>query len=159
MPKKEIDYSKTVIYKIVCNDLNITDVYVGHTTSFTKRKAEHKSKVSNINGKCYNRKIYVTIRENGGWDNWTMVEIEKYNCNDKLEACKRERHYYELLNSTLNIKNPSRTEKEWRVEYKILNKDRIKTYFNKYFENNREKLLAYKREWYKQKTLKEKEEI
>ena len=44
MPRKEIDYSKTVIYKIVCNDLNVKDVYVGHTTDFTKRKATHKSK-------------------------------------------------------------------------------------------------------------------
>ena len=34
MPRKEIDYSKTVIYKIVCNDLNVKDVYVGHTTDF-----------------------------------------------------------------------------------------------------------------------------
>ena len=31
MPKKIIDYSKTIIYKIVCNDLTITEVYVGHT--------------------------------------------------------------------------------------------------------------------------------
>jgi hypothetical protein len=42
MPKKLIDYSKTIIYKIVCNDLNIKDVYVGHTTNFIKSKALHK---------------------------------------------------------------------------------------------------------------------
>ena len=28
MPKVEIDYSNTIIYKITCNDSNITDVYV-----------------------------------------------------------------------------------------------------------------------------------
>ncbi len=39
MPKKIIDFSKTIIYKIVCNDLNITDVYVGRTTNFINRKA------------------------------------------------------------------------------------------------------------------------
>ena len=49
MPKKDIDYSKTIIYKIVCNDLNITDVYVGHTTNFIKRKARHKYDCNNIN--------------------------------------------------------------------------------------------------------------
>ena len=38
MPRKETDYSKTVIYKIVCNDLTITDIYVGHTTDFVVRK-------------------------------------------------------------------------------------------------------------------------
>ena len=43
MPRKPIDYSKTISYKIVCNDLSITDCYVGHTTDFTKRKSHHKS--------------------------------------------------------------------------------------------------------------------
>ena len=47
MPKKEIDYSKTIIYKIVCNDLNIKDCYIGSTTSFTKRKNRHKSNCNN----------------------------------------------------------------------------------------------------------------
>jgi hypothetical protein len=38
MPKTTIDYSKTVIYKIVCNDLDVKDIYIGSTTEFTKRK-------------------------------------------------------------------------------------------------------------------------
>ena len=29
MPKNEIDYSNTIIYKITCNDSNVTDKYVG----------------------------------------------------------------------------------------------------------------------------------
>ena len=41
--KKFIDSSETIIYKIVCNDLN-TDVYLGDTTNFINRKAKHKSK-------------------------------------------------------------------------------------------------------------------
>ncbi len=44
MPRNEIDYSKTIIYKIVCNDLTITDCYVGSTTDFKTRKAAHKNK-------------------------------------------------------------------------------------------------------------------
>ena len=42
MPKTEIDYSKSVIYKIVCDDLNVKDCYVGSTTNFIKRKRHHK---------------------------------------------------------------------------------------------------------------------
>ena len=38
MPKKEINYQNTIIYKIRCKDLNIKDVYVGHTTNFIQRK-------------------------------------------------------------------------------------------------------------------------
>ena len=30
MPKNEIDYSNTIIYKIICKDENIKDLYVAH---------------------------------------------------------------------------------------------------------------------------------
>ena len=99
MPKENIDYSNTIIYKIYCNDKSINDVYVGHTTNFTKRKHQHKSVCSNLNNKL---KIYSTIRENGGWDNWNMIEIAKYNCKDKTEARIKEQHHYVELNSSLN---------------------------------------------------------
>jgi hypothetical protein len=35
MPKTNIDYSNSIVYKIVCNDLNILFCYVGSTTNFT----------------------------------------------------------------------------------------------------------------------------
>ena len=85
MPKKNIDYSKALIYKIVCNDLNIKDCYVGSTTDFTKRKGHHKRGCNNVNTKCYNYNVYQFIRANGGWDNWTMVLVENYPCENKLE--------------------------------------------------------------------------
>ena len=107
MPKKEIDYQNTIIYKIVCNDLNVKDVYVGHTTNFTKRKTRHKYDCINHNSKKRNLKVYETIRDNGGWENWSMIEIEKYNCNDCNEACSRERYWYELLNANLNMICPT----------------------------------------------------
>jgi hypothetical protein len=99
MPKENIDYSNTIIYKIYCNDKTINDVYVGHTTNFTKRKHQHKLCSSNLNNKL---KIYNTIRQNGGWDNWNMFEIAKYNCKDKTEARIKEQQHYAELNSSLN---------------------------------------------------------
>ena len=77
MPRKQIDYSKTHFYKIVCKDTNIKDCYVGHTTDFTRRKSQHKHLCYAENDKGYNIYVYEFIRENGGWDNWNMVEIEK----------------------------------------------------------------------------------
>ena len=56
MPQKEVDYSKTVIYKIVCNDPLITDCYVGRTTNFTKRKLQHEQ-VSNSIDKKLNKQF------------------------------------------------------------------------------------------------------
>ena len=119
MPRTNINYQKTIIYKIVCNDLNIKDIYVGHTTEFTKRKHNHKNRCNNPNDKKYNLKIYKTIRENEGWENWTMVEIEKYPCNDKNEACSRERHWCEQLNSNLNTIRPMTTKEEKVIEHKL----------------------------------------
>ncbi len=109
---RTVDYSKTIIYKIVCNDLNILDVYVGHTTNFLKRRTAHKNSCNNEKNKNYNLKAYQMIRKNGGWCNWSMIEIEKYPCNDKNEAVKKERYYYETLNSTLNCYSPYQTKED-----------------------------------------------
>ncbi len=130
MPKVPLNYQNTIIYKIVCNDLNIEDVYVGHTTNFTKRKCSHKSNSINQNGANYELKIYKTIREYGGFENWSMIEIEKYPCNDLQEASKQERYYYELLNAKLNTVVPSRSKKEYQKiytkKYREINKAEIK---------------------------------
>jgi hypothetical protein len=85
MPKTNINYSNTIIYKLCCKDLSITDIYVGHTTDMRKRKWGHKSNCNNEKIKNYNLNVYQFIRNNGGWDNWEMIEIEKYPCNDRNE--------------------------------------------------------------------------
>ena len=103
MPKDNIDYSNTIIYKICCKDDTIKDKYIGHTTNFSQRKYAHKiacGKLDNV------LKIYKIIRENGGWDNWDMVEIAKYNCKDAIEARIKEQEHYLLENSTLNSVPP-----------------------------------------------------
>lgn len=104
MPKSNIDYSNTVIYKIFCKDKDVTDIYVGHTTNFTKRKYQHKILSADHSQKQL--KIYNNIRQHGGWDNWNMVELAVYNCKDSTEARIREQEHYDLLNPTLNVINP-----------------------------------------------------
>jgi hypothetical protein len=114
MPRVPIDFAKTIIYKIVCNDLKITDCYVGHTINFMRRQQGHKNTCANEKLRNYNFKVYKTIRENGGWTNWCMITIEEYPCKDFFEASVRERYYYEQLNSNLNMISPQRFEKEYR---------------------------------------------
>jgi predicted GIY-YIG superfamily endonuclease len=113
MPRKQIDYSRTSIYKIICNDITINDVYVGSTTDFKKRKCQHKTACKTTNNKI---KVYNIIRDNGGWDNWSMVEIEKYPCNDGNEARARERYYYDILNASMNTVRPFTTEEEKTID-------------------------------------------
>jgi len=106
MPKIEIDYSNTIIYKIFCKDPLITDVYVGHTTNFVQRKYAHKQACNNIKSPCYNLKLYKTIRANGDWINWDMTIIQFYNCKNHLEARHKELAHFVALNATLNSIEP-----------------------------------------------------
>ena len=88
MPKVDIDYSNTIIYKISCNDPLIKDVYVGITTNFIQRKYAHKLACNNINSSCYNFKLYKTIRAHGNWSNWNMSIINYYNCKNHISTIK-----------------------------------------------------------------------
>ena len=116
MPRKQIDYSKTHFYKIVCNDTDIKDMYIGHTTEFTKRKHQHKIRCCNPNNPKHHYKVYNFIRDNGHWDNWDMILIDTLNCESKLDALKKEREFYEELKPSLNMFKPMRTKEEI-IEY------------------------------------------
>jgi hypothetical protein len=102
MPKKEIDYSNTIIYKIGCKNAAVMDIYVGHTTNFVQRKYAHKQNCNNIESPNHMCKLYKIIRENGGWNNWKMEAIAVHNCCDHYEAMKKENEYFYSLGATLN---------------------------------------------------------
>lgn len=106
MTKSEVDYSNTIIYKITCNDPSVTDKYVGHTTNFVQRKNAHKNSTNNEKSHCYNLKLYKTIRENGGWNNWKMEIIQFYNCKNLYEAKIKEQEQFIELKATLNNIEP-----------------------------------------------------
>ena len=108
MPRLPINYQNTYFYKIVCKDLSVPDSYVGHTTDFTKRRADHKKRSNNLTSTAL--PVHRFIHNNGGWDNFDMILIERRTCQDKLEACKFERGHIEDLNATLNAHMPSRTK-------------------------------------------------
>ena len=138
MPKIPIDYSKTVLYKLVCNDLSVTELYVGSTTQFTKRKYQHKHRCTVVNDNPkHNYFVYRFMRQYDGWENWNMVLIESYPCQNKLEKDKRERYWLETLQASLNKSIPSRTRQEWRD----LHKNEHKQYNINYYQQNKEELL------------------
>ena len=144
MPKIAIDYSKTIIYKIVCRDVNVKDLYVGSTTDFTVRKNAHKYACINPDSKCHHMYVYQFIRKSGGWDNWQMIEIVKMpNCKDAQEKFKRERHFIEEMKATLNKNIPTRTQ----TEYYEANKDEIKARHKQYNEANKDKIKLYKNKY------------
>jgi hypothetical protein len=106
MPNDIIDYSNTVFYKIYCNDTNVNDIYVGHTTNFVQRKYNHKRTCNIETYANHNLKVYKCIREHGGWENWKMEIIGFSDCYDHYEARKIEQNYFETLHATLNSIEP-----------------------------------------------------
>jgi hypothetical protein len=154
------NYNNTVIYKIVCKDLNVKECYIGSTIEFIKRKSQHK-----IKSKFHHYKIYEFIRDNGGWDNFDMIEIEKFPCKDGNEARCRERYWYDLLNSTLNTIKPIITEdrveykKQSDKEYQEKNKEYIRKQRKEFRENNKERLSLVKKEYYEKNKERDKEKF
>ena len=123
-----VNYGNGIIYKLCCNDLNITDIYIGSTTNFNRRKQKHKECVIYTTSKKNVYKVYQYIMNNGNWENWSMVMIEEYKCNTKRELETRERYWYELLNAQLNMRMPVRSKKEYaethKEDKKIYDKER-----------------------------------
>ena len=154
MPRLPINYSKTVIYKLVHKeDYDNDNVYIGSTTDFRKRKTTHKSYCNNEKNKTYNDKKYQYIRANGGWENWNMIEVEKYPCNDKREAEKREEYYRAFFNANLNSRRAFVTEKqnlekmkEYYEQHKEQKKEYMKEYNKEYYEQNKEQIKEQKKE-------------
>lgn len=144
MPINSINFSNTVFYKIVCKNLNITDLYVGHTTNFRQRKTNHKSRCNNELSKFYNLRIYTFIRENGGWENWDMIIIHRQSCIDVNDAKAVERGYIESLSATLNCYIPS----TYIQAYRTGNKDDQREYNQAYYAENKEEILADQAEYY-----------
>jgi hypothetical protein len=141
MPRIPIDYSKTIIYKLVHNeDYDNDNIYIGSTTDFIRRKSEYKNSCNSEKSKEYNKKKYQYIRENGGWGEWLMVEIEKHPCNDGNEARTREEYWKCHFKSQLNAIRAYRTE-EQRIEQ---NKEYHKQHKDKRSEQNKEYCKQHK---------------
>ena len=108
-------YQNASIYKIVCNNPNVKDCYIGSTCNLYKRKSQHKSSCNNEKNNNYNLRVYQCIRANCGWNNWSVIQIEAYSCNSKRELETRERHWFEELKPSLNCNAPMRSPQESRA--------------------------------------------
>jgi hypothetical protein len=152
MPRLPTDYSKTIIYVIKCKDDNITEEYIGSTTDFTKRKSSHKISCNNEKSKSYNQLKYKFIRDNGSWDNWIMLEVEKYPCNDKREAEKREEEIRVERKAKLNSIKAfgAETKEEYYKIYREENKEYIKEQKNHYYKENKEEINTKHKKYYEE---------
>ena len=144
MPRKPINWANTIIY-VIRSLVDPTLIYVGSTTDYIKRKSGHKSKCksSQIN-------LYVMIRDNGGWDNFVMVEHSKFPCENKRQAEKEEERVRLELQANLNTRRAYITE-EQKIEdnkkYNELHKVEIAEYQKEYYEENKIEILEQVKEY------------
>ena len=137
MPRPEInDY---IFYKIVNDDLP-EYIYIGSTACFSKRKRGHKTTCNNSHRPGYNLKLYQTIRENGGWDKWQMIVIDKLDQTTLLNARIKEESLRKEYNGNLNTIKAYRTDEERKedvTKYNKANKEAITEKVKEYRDNNK----------------------
>jgi len=140
MPRKEInDY---IFYKIVCLDEDLDLCYVGSTANWKQRHHDHKSNCYNEKSRKYNTKLYQTIRENGGWDNFKMIQVGTREQLKKREAEAIEEEYRVELRANMNSVKCYITETK-KVE------DRIKRDSDRYYIK-RDEILERKQNYYEE---------
>ena len=154
----------STIYKISHKNPAITNCYVGRTRDVTTRWNQHRTSCVNCNSNAYNYKLYRTIRETGGLDGWTFIQLEniEHDPKDLTLAKEREAFWYNELSATLNNNVPNQSEtmskklwreknieylKQWRKEYAEINKESIKEKHKQYCQNNKQKIYAKMKEW------------
>ena len=133
------DYSKGKIYKIV--DLYTDECYIGSTCEPTlaRRLAKHKNDY-----KLYKRgkSRFVTsyrIMEN---DNYDIQLIENYPCESKDELHAREGHWIKQTDC-VNVRVAGRSHKESCKQYYEDNKEIIAEYHKQWYEDNKEKIKQH----------------
>jgi hypothetical protein len=142
MPKDPIDYSKTIIYKIVSGD----SVYVGSTCNFRSRKCDHKKNCNSEKYKDHNLKVYQIIRANGGWENAEMTPIELFPCNSSIEARIREEHWRKELQAEMNSLRAYRSEEDLKQDYEKVRDEKLE-YLKKYNEEHKEKITKQRKQY------------
>lgn len=135
-----VNYQQGKIYKIVTNtDDDIC--YVGSTTNkyLCQRMTKHKNNYKVWkNGKTNNTSSY-ELFEKYGFENCRIELLEIFPCNSRDELTKKEAEYIRALNC-VNKVLPDRTVKEWYKEYYDENKETLIQYQKEYRIINEEKV-------------------
>jgi len=134
-----------IMYKIASKNSELKSCYIGHTINFCERKRSHIRNTITENDKHYHLKHYEIIRQTGGWDEWEMVEIEKFIGKTKLEARIREQELIDEHGANLNSLKAYISEEDRNVlkkqitqKYRDENKELLKEQTKKYKEDHKE---------------------
>lgn len=128
-------YTNAQIYWIYCRDAEINQFYVGSTCNFFNRRNKHISDCYNNKSPNYNNHLYKYIRDNGGWNNFTMDTIEPFPCDSKLELLMNEQEWINILEPKLNKVNAYISQEDL--------KEHVKKTMREHYHNNPTYLNSY----------------
>ena len=113
------------VYKIYCRDISIKECYIGSTKNMNSRILHHHN-----NNYDYEKelRLYKFIKENGGWGNWLIEEMESFSFNDIKELREKEQEYINVLKCYKPLLNSSAAHKE--------TKEKVYEYNEKYFKES-----------------------
>ena len=146
-------YTITSLNKYIVDGTEQRLIYVGSTTDYESRFADHKSVCFNEKSQKYNLKVYRYIRQYG-LDNFVfeVIEVLDDTTTDE-ELVRREQFYIDKYDS----KNSMNTfdaimgldKKEYnrlkQAEYRKKNPDKYVASAREWVKNNRDKRIIYQR--------------
>ncbi len=95
-------FNDYIFYKIVNVNGDCDLCYVGSTANWKHRRRSHKYTCNNPNRKGHNLKLYKSIREHGGRDEFKMVEIGRGEQLTLTQAHQKEEEYRVELEANMN---------------------------------------------------------
>lgn len=139
-----VDYSKSKIYKIVCNITGET--YYGSTTQpLTRRLAKHVNDI-----KSPSTKRYCSVKPIIERGNYDCILCEECPCENREQLHAKERTWIET-NKCINKYIPNRKpneRKDTKIQYYENNKEKIMEYQKQYNEKNKEYIKQRSRAYY-----------
>ena len=133
-----------VVYKIECKDKSNPNIYIGSTTNLKSRKWDHKKRYTQTYRYGHKLKLYVTMRENGGWDNFEFSPIEELFGVTKLQAHIREQFWIDYYKPNLNLVNAFTDKKQYMED----NKERFRIINKNWYEQNKHEINEKRKEKY-----------
>ena len=143
-----VDY-KGKIYRLVCN--NTGQQYIGSTTqSLSQRLGGHKAAYKMfLEGKRIKKLTSFSILSE---NNFEIILIEDYPCENKNQLERRERHFIETIECVNKVK-PAQTREElleWHKQYTKEHAAELKEYNQQYRKEHQEELAKSKIEFYQE---------
>jgi hypothetical protein len=89
-----------LFYKIYCLSPNITKVFIGHTTNINQRKHILKKQTQS---EIYYSDMVDFIKNSGGWENWILQILEKYECKTHIDIVLREIYHSDIFNKKTSV--------------------------------------------------------